>query len=69
MNSKGYPWFRVHSQGSSCDQIALRKFIKGFTRAIPEGKLLVLDLIADYPDGGPLWRCVSSPFPVLMVKL
>ena len=51
----------MHSQGASCDQTALREFIRGFTRGIPQGKLLVLDLIADYPNGGPLWRYPDDP--------
>ena len=25
---QGYPWFRVYSQGASCNQTALRRFIK-----------------------------------------
>lgn len=33
---QGYPWFRVYSQGASCNQTALRLFIKGFTDAIPK---------------------------------
>jgi hypothetical protein len=35
---QGYPWFRVHSQGGSCNQTALRLFIKGFTDAIPKDR-------------------------------
>lgn len=36
---QGYPWFRVYSQGHSCNQTALRLFVRGFTRAIPAGVL------------------------------
>jgi hypothetical protein len=57
---QGYPWFRVYSQGSSCNQTALREFIRGFTRAIPADKLLVLDLIADSPSRA-LWRYPDDP--------
>lgn len=36
---QGYPWFRVHSQGGSCNQTALRLFIKGQKRpAIPDSR-------------------------------
>jgi alpha-N-acetylglucosaminidase len=59
---QGYPWFRVHSQGGSCNQTALRYFIKGFTDAIPKDRLLILDLIADMP-GNALWS--YAPDPVL----
>ena len=56
----GYPWFRVHSQGGSCNQTALRLFIKGFTHAIPKDRLLILDLIADMP-GNALWSYEADP--------
>ena len=52
---QGYPWFRVYSQGAACNQTALRLFVRGFTRGIPEDRLLVLDLVADSP-GRALWR-------------
>eukprot|EP00041_Stephanoeca_diplocostata_P026908 m.733684 g.733684 ORF g.733684 m.733684 type:complete len:846 (+) comp23074_c0_seq1:615-3152(+) len=58
---QGYPWFRVYSQGSACNQSALRAFVRGFTRGIPKDKLLVLDLIADYPNNGALWRYPADP--------
>ena len=59
---QGYPWFRVYSQGKQCDQPALRAFIKGFTRAIPKDRLLVLDLIADRPGGqSALWSYPDDP--------
>ena len=57
---QGYPWFRVHSQSGSCNQTALRLFIKGFTDAIPKDRLLILDLIADMP-GSALWRYEADP--------
>ena len=57
---QGYPWFRVYSQGAACNQTRLRHFIRGFTRAIPKGRLLVLDLVADSP-GRALWRYPSDP--------
>ena len=57
---QGYPWFRVYSQGKSCNQTALREFIRGFTAAVPKDRLLVLDLIADSP-GRALWRYPESP--------
>eukprot|EP00040_Diaphanoeca_grandis_P034275 m.212108 g.212108 ORF g.212108 m.212108 type:complete len:916 (+) comp33117_c0_seq2:280-3027(+) len=56
---QGYPWFRVYSQGASCNQTALRLFVKGFTDAIPENKLIVLDLVADSP-GRALWQYPDS---------
>ena len=49
----------MYSQGAACNQTRLREFVRGFTRAIPEGKLLVLDLIADSP-GKALWRYPDS---------
>ena len=59
---QGYPWFRVYSQGNACNQTALRAFIKGFTRAIPKNRLLVLDLIADRPGGqSALWSYPDDP--------
>ena len=57
---QGYPWFRVHSQGASCNQTRLRHFIKGFVDAIPKDRLLVLDLVADSP-GRALWRYPDDP--------
>ena len=50
---QGYPWYRVYR---ACPQSrpALRAFVRGFTRAIPEGKLIVLDLEADSP-GNAIW--------------
>jgi alpha-N-acetylglucosaminidase len=57
---QGYPWFRVYSQGSACNQTALREFVRGFTRAVPKDRLLVLDLVADSP-GRALWRYPVDP--------
>eukprot|EP00936_MAST-01D_sp_MAST-1D-sp1_P000019 g19.t1 len=57
---QGYPWFRVYSQGAACNQTRLRQFIRGFTRAIPKDRLLVLDLVADSP-GRALWRYPADP--------
>eukprot|EP01079_Euglenida_sp_SAG-EU17-18_P009494 gene9494-1707_t len=56
---QGYPWFRIYSMGD-CNQTALRLFVKGFTRAIPKDKLLVLDLVADSP-GRAIWKYPASP--------
>jgi len=59
---QGYPWFRVYSQGGACNQTALRQFVRGFTRAIPEDRLLLLDLIADRPGGeSALWSYPDDP--------
>jgi len=56
---QGYPWFRVYA---ACPQSrpALRAFVRGFTRAIPEGKLLILDLVAD-SAGRAIWAYPPDP--------
>ena len=40
-------WQTNNDVGGACNQTALRQFVRGFTRAIPEDRLLLLDLIAD----------------------
>eukprot|EP00658_Telonema_sp_P-2_P011696 TRINITY_DN14485_c0_g1_i2.p1 TRINITY_DN14485_c0_g1~~TRINITY_DN14485_c0_g1_i2.p1 ORF type:complete len:632 (-),score=131.10 TRINITY_DN14485_c0_g1_i2:4-1899(-) len=57
---QGYPWFRVWDV---CPQsrVALRGFVKGFTDAIPNNKLLVLDLVADGGGDRAIWRYPVDP--------